>query len=157
MTIDTIASKGRAAEILLVEDNYGDALLTQKAFKKSKLAINITVAGSGEEALDILHRRGKHANAPVPDMVLLDLNLPKKSGKEVLQEIKLDAKLKFIPVVVLTSSRAEMDVVKTYDLHANSYIIKPVSLEKFSEVAATIESYWFSHVVLPSLKNEAGK
>lgn len=149
MRVDTIQQKGRPAEILLIEDNYGDVLLTLKAFKQGKIANNITVAKTGEEAMQILRREGAHANIRVPDLILLDLNLPKKSGKEVLQEIKSDDKLKHIPVVILTSSRAELDVVKTYDLHANSYIIKPVNLEKFGEIVATIEHYWFTIVVLP--------
>jgi two-component system, chemotaxis family, response regulator Rcp1 len=149
MKVDTIAHKGRPAEILLIEDNHGDVLLTKKAFNQAKIANHITVAKSGEEAMKILHREGEHANARVPDLILLDLNLPKKSGKEILAEIKAEDHLKHIPVVILTSSRAELDVVKTYDLHANSYIIKPVNLEKFGEIVSAIESYWFTIVVLP--------
>ncbi len=148
MKVDTIQHKGRPAEILLVEDNHGDVLLTKKAFKQAKIANNITVAKNGEEAMQILRREGVYADAHLPDLILLDLNLPKKSGKDVLQEIKSDDLLKHIPVVVLTSSRAELDVVKTYDLHANSYIIKPVNLQKFSEIVASIERYWFTIVVL---------
>lgn len=149
MKVDTIKNKGRPAEILLVEDNYGDVVLAKKAFTEGKLANHITVASDGIAALAMLRKEGAHANVPTPDIILLDLNLPKKSGKEVLAEIKADEKLKHIPVVVLTSSRAELDVVKSYNLHANSYIIKPVNLEQFSEIVKTIEQFWFAVVVLP--------
>jgi CheY-like chemotaxis protein len=149
MSIDTIAHKGRPAEILLVEDNMGDVLLTQKAFKASGIANNITVAEDGMTALAILRREAEYSAYPVPDMVLLDLNLPKKSGAEVLKEIKADMKLRHIPVIILTSSRAELDVVKGYNLHANSYIVKPVNLEKFGEVVKSIEQFWFVVTVLP--------
>ncbi len=149
MLVDTIQHKGRPAQILLVEDNPGDVLLTKKAFQQSKITNQILVAKNGEEALDMLHRRGAHANAALPDLILLDLNLPKKPGQEVLREIKSSEALKHIPVVILTSSRAELDVVKTYGLHANSYIIKPVNLEKFTEIVSAIERYWFTIVVLP--------
>ena len=109
MKVDTIKHKGRAAEILLIEDNQGDVILTRKAFKQAKIANNITVAMSGEEALKVLRHEGEYINSPVPDLILLDLNLPKKSGKDVLKEIKSDDALKHIPVVILTSSRAELD------------------------------------------------
>jgi CheY-like chemotaxis protein len=148
MNIGTLQHKGRPAEILLVEDNHGDALLTRKAFKHAKIASRITVAKNGEEAMQLLHRKGEHANAPMPDLILLDLNLPKKSGKDILKEIKSDPALRHIPVIVLTSSRAELDVAKTYDLHANSYIIKPVNLDQFSDIVSTIAHYWFSIVIL---------
>lgn len=150
MTTDTISNKGRPAEILLIEDNRGDVLLTKKAFKTGKIANNITVAGDGIEALQMLRREGEHANATIPDIILLDLNLPKKTGRDVLSEIKADEQLKHIPVVVLTSSKAELDVVKSYNLHANSYIVKPVNLEKFNEIVNSIENFWFSVVILPA-------
>jgi CheY-like chemotaxis protein len=149
MKVDTIENKGRPAEIFLVEDNYGDVILAKKAFTEGRLANHITVANDGVQALAMLRREAGYESTPSPDIILLDLNLPKKSGKEVLAEIKEDDKLKHIPVVILTSSRAELDVVKSYNLHANSYIIKPVSLDQFSEVVKTIEQFWFTIVVLP--------
>ena len=149
MSIDTIQNKCRPAEILLVEDNRGDVLLAKKAFNKAKISNHITVAINGVQALAMLHRKGEYSNAVIPDIILLDLNLPKKSGKDVLEEIKSDPDLKHIPVVILTSSRAELDIIKSYALHANSYIIKPVDLEKFTEIIATFEKFWFSVVVLP--------
>ena len=155
MKVDTMVNKGRPAEILLVEDNPGDVILTQKAFRNARIANHITVAKNGEEAMEVLHRQGKYADAAVPDLVLLDLNLPRKSGQDVLSEIKSDPVLKHIPVVVLTSSKAELDVVKTYDLHANSYIIKPVSMDKFAEIVTTLENYWFTLVVLPDTEEDA--
>lgn len=157
MTTDTIVNKGRAVEILLVEDNFGDVILTKKAFKNAKLANNITVAEDGSKALAILRREGEYRYAPIPDIVLLDLNLPKKSGQDVLKEIKSDENLRKIPVVILTSSRAELDVVKSYNLYANSYIVKPVSLEKFIDVVKTVEQFWFMVAVLTDdLNKDAG-
>ncbi len=156
MSIDTITNKGRPAEILLVEDNHGDVLLTKKAFKNGKVANNITVAANGIEALQALRHEGKFASTPTPDIVLLDLNLPQKSGRDVLAEIKADENLKHIPVVVLTSSKAELDVVKSYNLHANSYIVKPVNLEKFAEIVQTIENFWFHIVVLSNDETKNG-
>jgi chemotaxis family two-component system response regulator Rcp1 len=149
MAIDNVMNKGRAAEILLVEDNLGDVLLTRKAFKNAGIANHITVAEDGNTALTMLRREGEYHSHPLPDMILLDLNLPKKSGKDVLKEIKTDDSLKRIPVIVLTSSRAEIDVVKSYNLHANSYIVKPVSLEKFSEMLKSLEQFWFVVTVMP--------
>jgi two-component system response regulator len=152
MSVDTIINKQRPAEVLLVEDNPGDAILTKKAFAAAKISNNITVASDGERALAMLHHEAPYQNTPMPDLILLDLNLPKISGKEVLAEIKADDKLKHIPVIILTSSRAEVDVMKSYDLHANSYIVKPVDSKQFSEVARTIEQFWFSLVILPDDK-----
>lgn len=149
MSINTIEGKARPAEILLVEDNPGDVLLTKKAFSKSKIANNISVASDGEQAMNMLRQEGKYQGSPMPDLVLLDINLPKMSGKDVLRAIKEDSKLRHIPVVVLTSSLAEMDVIRSYDLHANSYIIKPVSLDKFADVIKGIEMFWFTLVVMP--------
>jgi len=152
MSNDTIQHKGRPAEILLIEDNRGDILLMQKAFKQIAMPNNVNVARSGEEALQILRREGTHTGASQPDLIMLDLNLPKKSGKDVLQEIKSDDTLRHIPVIVLTSSRADLDVLRIYNLHANSYIVKPNNFEKFGEIVASIEKYWFATVILPDEK-----
>jgi len=140
----------KIVEILLVEDNPGDVVLTKEAFADAKIHNNINVAPDGEEALKYLRREDEFADATVPDIILLDINLPKKDGREVLAEIKVDEVLRRIPVVVLTSSKAEQDVVDVYDLHANSYLVKPVNLEKFIDVVSAIESFWFSVVVLPT-------
>jgi chemotaxis family two-component system response regulator Rcp1 len=136
-------------EILLVEDNPGDERLTREALKEGKVYNNLHWVKDGVEALDFLHRRGKHKDAPRPDIILLDLNLPKKDGREVLQEIKADELLKRIPVVVLTTSKAEEDVLKTYNLHANCYVTKPVDLEKFIVVVRSIDIFWLTVVTLP--------
>lgn len=136
-------------EILLVEDNPGDVRLTKEALKEGKVANEINVAADGVEALAFLRREGKYENAPKPDLILLDLNLPKKNGREVLAEIKMDARLKCVPVVVLTSSQAEKDIVTTYNLHANCYITKPVDFDQFIKVVKSIENFWFKVVKLP--------
>ena len=136
-------------EILLVEDNPGDVRLTKEALKEGKVANKINVVMDGMEAMAFLHREGKYANAPKPDLILLDLNLPKKNGREVLSEIKMDSRLKCIPVVVLTSSQAEKDIVMTYNLHANCYITKPVDFGQFIDVVKSIENFWFNVVKLP--------
>ena len=140
---------GEFIEILLVEDNPGDIRLTLEAFKDSKVCNNMHVVQDGVEALAFLRQEGDYANKPRPDVILLDLNLPKKDGREVLAEIKQDPALKRIPVVILTTSDAEQDVVKTYNLHANCYITKPVDLERFMTVVKSIETFWFSVVKLP--------
>ena len=136
-------------EILLVEDNPGDVRLTQEALKEGKVYNNLHWAKDGVEALDFLKKKGKHATAPRPDIILLDLNLPKKDGREVLAVIKNDADLKHIPVVVLTTSEAEEDVLKSYSLHANCYVTKPVDLEKFIHVVQSIDRFWLTVVTLP--------
>lgn len=136
-------------EILLVEDNPGDVRLTIEALKEGKVANKIYVAADGIEALAFLRREGKYENAPKPDLILLDLNLPKKNGREVLAEIKMDSRLKRIPVVILTSSQAEKDIVTTYNLHANCYITKPVDFGQFIDVVKSIENFWFTIVKLP--------
>ncbi|MGD9897934.1 MAG: response regulator [Calditrichaceae bacterium] len=141
---------GSTVEILLVEDNPGDIRLTQEALKEGKVHNNLHVAEDGVEALDFLFNRGKFISAPRPDLILLDLNLPKKDGREVLDEIKNHPSLKHIPVVILTTSSAEQDIIKTYSLHANCYITKPVDLEQFIKVVRTIEDFWLSIVKLPS-------
>ena len=140
----------RPVEILLVEDNEADVRLTREGIKEAKINNNLNVVYDGEEALEYLHRKGKYANATEPDLVLLDLNLPKKDGREVLQEIKSDERLKRIPVVVLTTSQAEQDILKSYNLHANCYVTKPIDLEQFIDVVKSIESFWFSIVKLPT-------
>ncbi|TAK12137.1 MAG: response regulator [Anaerolineae bacterium] len=136
-------------EILLVEDNPGDIRLTQEALGEGRLLNRLHVVMDGEEALDFLHQRGKYAQAVWPDLILLDLNLPKLNGQEVLAAVKGDPKLRKIPVIVLTTSEAEKDILHSYSLHANSYIVKPVSLEKFVKVIASLRDYWFSVVKLP--------
>ncbi len=140
---------GRLIEILLVEDNPADVRLTQEALKDGKLLNTLSVVGDGVEAIAFLRRQGQYTDAPRPDLILLDLNLPKKDGREVLAEIKTDEKLKSIPVVVLTVSKAEEDILKTYTLHANCYITKPVDLDQFITVTQSIEDFWFSVVKLP--------
>lgn len=144
-----INESNKLIEILLVEDNPGDVRLTKEAFKIGKIQNNMHVVYDGEEAMDFLYRRGSHADAPRPDIILLDLNLPKKDGREVLKEIKSDDSLKSIPVVVLTTSSAEEDIIRTYDLHANCYITKPVDLDKFLAIVQMIEDFWLTVVKLP--------
>jgi chemotaxis family two-component system response regulator Rcp1 len=136
-------------EILLVEDNPGDVRLTKEALKEGKVYNNLHWARDGVEALEFLKREGKHAKAPRPDIILLDLNLPKKDGREVLAVIKQDSELKHIPVVVLTTSKAEEDVLRSYELHANCYVTKPVDLEKFIQVVQSIDRFWLTVVTLP--------
>jgi CheY-like chemotaxis protein len=137
-------------DILLVEDNPGDVRLTREVLKDGKLRNNLFVCGDGEEALEFLRRRGKHANAVRPDLVLLDLNLPRKSGREVLAEVKEDPELRAIPIIVLTTSAAEQDILQTYNLHANCYITKPVDLPQFIKIVHSICDFWLEIVKLPS-------
>jgi CheY-like chemotaxis protein len=143
------AALGRPVEILLVEDNPGDVDLTRETLQDSKLLNHMNVVGNGVEAMAYLRRQGKYAEATRPDLILLDLNLPKKDGREVLAEVKADDRLRRIPVVVLTTSSAEQDILQTYDLHANCYITKPVNLDQFSAVVQAIEEFWFTIVKLP--------
>ena len=138
----------RPFEILLVEDNPGDVRLTREALKDSA-AINLHVVQDGEKALAFLRQVGQYAEAPRPDLILLDLNLPRKNGREVLAEIKEDPSLKRIPIVILTTSQAEEDVLRMYDLHANCYVTKPVDLDQFIKVVQTIEEFWLTIVKLP--------
>ena len=140
----------RSIEVLLVEDNPGDVRLTIEAMRESKVLVNLSVAGDGEEALAFLRKEGPRQDAPRPDLILLDLNLPKKDGREVLAEIKVDAGLRRIPVVVLTTSRADEDIIRSYNLHANCFITKPVDLDQFITVVQSITEFWFSVVRLPS-------
>jgi CheY-like chemotaxis protein len=139
----------RPVEILLVEDNPGDERLTREALKEGKVYSNLHWVKDGVEAMEFLRRGGKHQGVPRPDIILLDLNLPKKDGREVLQDIKNDPELKRIPVVVLTTSKAEEDVLRTYNLHANCYVTKPVDLEKFIVVVRSIDRFWLTVVTLP--------
>ena len=139
----------RPIEILMVEDNLGDVRLTQEALSEGKVRNHLHVVADGVEAMAFLRREGEHADAPQPDLILLDLNLPKKSGPEVLAEIKADPELRRIPVVILTVSKAEEDVLKSYNLHANCYITKPVNLDQFLEVVKSIEDFWLTVVMLP--------
>jgi CheY-like chemotaxis protein len=143
------ATFGRPVEILLVEDNPGDVGLTRETLKDSKLLNHMSVVDDGVEALAFLRLEGKYAKAIRPDLILPDLNLPKKDGREVLAEIKTDEQLRRIPVVVLTTSSAEQDILEMYDLHANCYITKPVNLDQFTEVVKAIEEFWFTIVKLP--------
>ncbi len=136
-------------EILLAEDNPGDVRLTQEALKEGKILVNLSVVTNGEETLAFLRRQGEYADAPRPDLILLDLNMPRKSGQEVLAEVKSDEHLRRIPVVILTASQAEQDIIRGYDLHANSYVTKPVDLEQFISVVQSIEEFWFMVVKLP--------
>lgn len=136
-------------EILLVEDNPGDVRLTKESLKKSKMINNLNVVEDGGKALDFLHRRNGYEDAPRPQLILLDLNLPVKTGQQVLKEIKGDPQLKKIPVVILTTSEAEEDVVKSYELNANCYVTKPLGFNKFQKVVNQINDFWFGIVSLP--------
>ncbi len=138
-----------AVEILLVEDNPGDVRLTQEVLRDGKVRNNMSVVMDGVDAISFLQQTGEYAGAPRPDIILLDLNLPKKDGREVLAEIKADPDLKHIPVVVLTTSSAEQDILRSYDLHANCYVTKPVDLDQFIKVMKMIEDFWLTIVKLP--------
>ncbi len=139
----------RPAEILLVEDNPGDIRLTQEALAEGKILNRLSVAKDGVEALAFLRQEGDYAGSPMPDLILLDLNMPRKDGREVLAEIKADDQLKQIPVVILTTSDAEADILKSYKLHVNAYVTKPVDLEQFFAVVKSIEEFWLTIVKLP--------
>ncbi len=139
----------RPVEILLVEDNPADVRLTSEALREGKVRNNLSVAGDGVEALAFLRRQGVYAQAPRPDLILLDLNLPRKDGREVLQEVKQDPSLRYIPVVILSSSPAEQDILRAYNLHANCYVTKPVDLDQFITVVKSIETFRFTIVKLP--------
>jgi len=136
-------------EILLVEDNPGDVLLTQEAFREGRLAHRLWIAGDGEEALDFLRKLGKFSNAPRPDLILLDLNLPKRDGRQVLEDLKSDPALRQIPVVVLTTSEAEQDVWSAYKHHANCYLTKPIQMDDFLRKMRCVETFWLTVVRLP--------
>lgn len=152
MTIK-IGANATPIEILLVEDSPGDVRLTREALRDAKVQNTLHVVSDGMEAASFLWRQGKHVNAPRPDLILLDLNLPKKGGREILEEIKLDPSLKSIPVVILTTSAAEQDILRSYQLHANCYITKPVDLDQFLRVVKTIDNFWLAIVKLPGDAN----
>jgi CheY-like chemotaxis protein len=147
--MESIGTNAAAIEVLLVEDSPGDVRLTQEAFRDAKVHINLHVASDGAKAMAFLKRDGEYANVPRPDLILLDLNLPRKDGREVLEEIKESPTLKSIPVVILTTSASEADILQSYRLHANCYITKPVDLAGFLEVVKSIDSFWLSVVKLP--------
>ena len=140
---------GKLIDILLIEDNIGDITLTKKTLSKSKIMNNLTIIQDGDEAIEYLSKKGKHSEATTPDVILLDLNLPKKSGQEILNEIKSNELTRHIPVVVLTTSKKEEDILRSYNLHANCFVSKPIDLNQFQEVVSTIEDFWFTIVKLP--------
>jgi len=146
----------KIVEILLVEDNPMDALITREALKEARVGNRLSVVEDGEEAMDFLRREGDFSDAPLPDLILLDLNLPTKDGREVPKEIKENPSLKHIPIVILTTSRAEEDILKSYQLHANCFITKPVDLEQFTSVIRSIEGFWFTIVKLPHAREIDG-
>jgi two-component system, chemotaxis family, response regulator Rcp1 len=149
MKEETMTNSVQPIDILLIEDNPADVRLTREALKEAKVLNTLHIAGDGMEALAFLRKQGQFAGSSTPDLILLDLNLPKKDGREVLAEIKQDEALKRIPVVVLTTSRGEEDIMRSYDLHANAYVTKPVDLKHFLEVIRTIEEFWLAVVTLP--------
>jgi CheY-like chemotaxis protein len=146
----TQSLSGRQIEVLLVEDDPGDVLMTKEAFEDYKLSNQLHVVTDGAEAMEFLRRKGEHADAPRPDLVLLDLNLPRMDGREVLQAIKSDPELASIPVVILTTSEAEEDVLRSYSLHANAYVTKPVDFERFIQVVRQIDEFFVTVVRLPT-------
>jgi len=141
--------RAKPVQMLLVEDNLGDIRLTKETLRDAKVMVNLHVGGDGVEAMAFLRKESQHANAPRPDLVLLDLNLPKKDGREVLAEMKQDPDLRRIPVVILTISNGQEDILKSYNLHANAYVTKPLNLEQFSKIVKAIEDFWFTVVKLP--------
>jgi two-component system response regulator len=145
---------GRPIEILLVEDSATDVMLAEEALERAKMRNNLHVVKDGVEAMAFLRKQGKYANVPRPDLMLLDLNMPRKDGREVLAEVKADEDLKCIPVVVLTTSQAQEDVMKAYGLHANCYISKPVDFKQFTNVVRAIDQFWFTVVILPREEND---
>jgi CheY-like chemotaxis protein len=145
---------GNIIDILLVEDSPTDAMLAREAFSEAKVANCLHHVSDGIEAIEFLRRQGKYAHAPRPDLILLDLNMPRKDGREVLAEIKVDPDLMMIPVLVMTSSQAESDVVKSYKLHCNGYVVKPLDFQQFTEVVHSIDGFWFAVVTLPPAQNE---
>jgi chemotaxis family two-component system response regulator Rcp1 len=147
--MESIGMDAEPIEVLIVEDSPGDVRLTREALKDAKVHINLSVASDGAEAMAFLGRKGEHANAPRPDLILLDLTLPKKDGREVLEEIKESPTLKSIPIVILTTSASEEDILQSYRLHANCYITKPVDLDGFLKVVKSIDNFWLSVVKLP--------
>ncbi len=151
--MNIIGDDGTTIEVLLVEDSPGDVRLTKEAFRDANTSIHLNVAVDGVEAMAFLKRQGVHAHAPRPDLILLDLNLPKMDGREVLAHIKADSDLQAIPTVILTTSDAESDIVKSYRLHANCYLSKPVQLDAFESLVRSINDFWLTKVKLPPQKN----
>jgi two-component system, chemotaxis family, response regulator Rcp1 len=143
----------RPVEILLIEDNPGDVDLTKEALQEAKVSNRLHVVDDGAKAVDFLYKRGEYADVPRPDIILLDLNLPKKDGRQVLEEVKADPQLAEIPVVILTTSQAEEDIIRSYQLHANCYITKPVDFKQFMRVVKSIEEFWLTVVKLPKRKS----
>ncbi|MCX6684721.1 MAG: response regulator [Methanoregula sp.] len=149
---EKILKWSRPVEILLVDDNPADVALTQEAFLDNKLCNNLSIVNDGVEAMEFLLKKGQYASVPTPDIILLDLNMPRKDGREVLAEIKSDDELKYIPVVIMTVSKDDKDILESYRLHANCYVKKPVKFAEFVEVVRSLENFWFSVVTLPSKK-----
>ena len=145
----TIGAEGRPIEVLLVEDSPGDVRLTREALREANRSIHLHVACDGVEAMAFLRKEGAHAYAVIPDLILLDLNLPKMDGREVLAHIKADDRLKVIPTIILTTSEAEADIKRSYELHANCYLSKPVQLDQFESVVKSINDFWLTQVRLP--------
>ena len=141
--------QARQLHMLLVEDNPGDVRLTRESLKENKILVNLDVVGDGVEAMAFLRKQGKYSDAPEPDLILLDLNLPLKDGREVLAEIKNDPELHRIPVVILTTSATESDIIKSYNLYANAYVTKPLDMEQFGRITRSIEEFWLTIVKLP--------
>jgi CheY-like chemotaxis protein len=144
-----VADAHREVTILLVEDNPGDVRLTVEALREGKIANSLHVAPDGDAAMDFVHQRGAYRDAPRPDLILLDLNLPRKDGREVLEELKSDPELHRIPVIVLTTSNSEADVLRSYDLHANCYVSKPIGYDDFMSAVRSMENFWLKIVLLP--------
>ena len=151
MNMSQLHSQAKPVDILLVDDDEGDVLLTQKALKKGKISNSLSVARDGVEALQFLRNEGEFKDAPRPDMILLDLNMPRMDGRETLAEIKKDPELKTIPVIVLTTSDADQDIVKSYDLQASCYVTKPVDLAQFTRVVQTLQEFWLCVVKFPQI------
>lgn len=147
-------TKLRAVEILLVEDNPVDAMMTREAFANGRICNNLHEVEDGEEAMDFLYQRGKYSSVPLPDVILLDLNLPRKDGREVLAEIKADPSLRHIPIIILTTSESEEDIFKSYELQANCFITKPVDMEQFTKTLECIGDFWFALVQLPRAEGD---
>ena len=146
-----MVKENRPINILLIEDNPGDVRLTQEAFKEGKVSTNLDIVMDGVEAIKFLRKQEKYANCATPDLILLDLNLPKRDGREVLKEVKADEMLKRIPIVILTTSNAEQDIIKSYNLHVNCYINKPVDYDKFFDIIQKIQDFWLKTAILPTM------
>jgi two-component system response regulator len=147
--LSTLLERGRPAEILLVEDNDNDVELTRIGFERAKFAVNLHHVSDGEECMAFLRKEGRFRDMPMPDLLLLDLNMPRMNGRQVMEEISRDDKLKHLPIVVLTTSEAESDVLAAYKLRCSSYLVKPVAFENFAKTVQSLAGYWFSLVVLP--------